>query len=157
MGRHFGISQEDRGTGAARGGRLATRGALIRHSAAGAGAALMLGLTLAPAPLAAEELLFKCYFDWVCDPNRTCTDADLDLRFKVDTETNEVERLGGNPTSTFSLLLGDRGLTMLEVPISGGASTTTVQISNGWAVHSDNGFSGADLAPKQYLGECVTM
>ena len=114
-------------------------------------------LSLAPSPAAAEEVLFKCYFDWVCDPNRKCIDAGLDLRFKVDVEANTVVRLGGEATSSFSLILGDRGLTMLETPISGGTATTTVQISNGWAVHSDHGFDGPDMAPMQYLGDCQTM
>lgn len=121
------------------------------------GAALALTMGAAPAPVAAEEVLFKCYFDWVCDPNRKCIDADLDLRFKVDIDNNTVTRLGGNETSSFSLILGDRGVTMLETPISGGPSMTTVQISNGWAVHSDHGFDGADMAPMQYLGECTTL
>ena len=120
--------------------------------------ALTLAALLAPLPAAAEEVLFRCWFDGVCDPDRgACDAAELDLRFKVDTETNAVTRLGGTLTSAYSLILGDRSLTMLEVPISGGTATTTVEIGGGWAVHSDNGFDGAALAPKQYFGECQVM
>lgn len=113
-------------------------------------------LLLAPAPLVAEEILFRCFFDGVCDPDRMkCEAAGLDIRFKVDTETNTVDRLAGEPTSAFSLILGDRALTVLEVPISGGTVTTTIPMDGGWSVHSDNGFNGAEIAPKQYFGECT--
>ena len=30
-------------------------------------AAVLAGLCLAPAPLAAEEILFRCFFDGVCE------------------------------------------------------------------------------------------
>ncbi len=120
--------------------------------------AATLALALAATPAAAEEILFKCFFDGVCDPDRsTCEAAELDIRFKVDTETNAVERLGGEPTSSYSLILGDRAVTLLEVPISGGTATTTIPTGGGWSVHSDNGFNGADIAPKQYFGECAAM
>ena len=118
--------------------------------------AAAVALLLTPAPASAEEILFKCFFDGVCDPDRmTCEASGLDVRFKVDTETNAVEQLGGEPTSAFSLILGDRALTVLEVPFSGGTVTTTIPTGGGWAVHSDNGFNGADIAPKQYFGECT--
>ncbi|MCI2398329.1 hypothetical protein [Aliiroseovarius subalbicans] len=119
---------------------------------------LAVALGLASGAAQAEEILFKCLFDGVCDPDRSkCESADLDLRFKVDTEANTVTRLGGNTTSRFSLILGDRALTMLEVPISGGTATTTVLMDGGWAVHSDNGFEGANLSPKQFFGECQAL
>ena len=122
-------------------------------------AALMTSVLLAAAPAAsAEEILFKCFFDGVCDPDRSkCEASELDVRFKVDAETNAVERLGGEPTSAYSLILGDRALTVLEIPFSGGTATTTIPTGGGWSVHSDNGFNGADIAPKQYFGECVAM
>jgi hypothetical protein len=112
---------------------------------------------VAPAPALAEEITFKCYFDWVCDPNRKCQDAGEDIRFKVDVENNAVTRLGGNEMSQFSLILGDRALTILEITISGGTTTTTIKVSNGEAVHSVNGIEGNTLTPFQYLGECVNL
>ena len=119
-------------------------------------AAALALVVIAPVPVAAEEILFKCFFDGMCDPDRMkCEAAGLDVRFKVDTEINTVERLGGEPTSTFSLVLGDRALTVLEIPFSGGTTTTTIPTGGGWAVHSENGFNGADIAPKQYFGECT--
>ena len=86
-----------------------------------------------------------------------CQDAGLDARFKVDLETNDVSRIGGNALSQFSLILGDRAITILETPISGGTATTTVKISDGEAVHSENLITGNTLTPMQYLGECVTF
>ncbi len=118
--------------------------------------AAAVALLLAPAPATAEEILFKCFFDGVCDPDRMkCEASGLDIRFKVDIETNAVEPLGGEPTSAYSLILGDRALTVLEVPFSGGTATTTIPTGGGWSVHSVNGFNGADIAPKQYFGECT--
>ncbi len=115
-------------------------------------------LAAAPAPLAADEILYRCFFDGVCDPDRSkCEGAALDIRFRVDTATGAVERLGGDATSRYSLILGDRALTMLEIPVSGGTATTTVPTGGGWSVHSDNGFNGADIAPKQYFGECTGL
>ncbi len=117
--------------------------------------ALIPVLALAPAQLAAEEILFRCWFDWVCDPNTRCDHAGEDIRFRVDSETNTVSRIGGNELSAFSLILGDRALTVLETPISGGTTTTTIMIDTGNAVHSENAVSGRDLSPRQYLGECI--
>lgn len=136
--------------------RSGARGTL---SALGLATSLAIGLAagIAPAPAVAEEVFFKCHFDWDCDPNRKCTDADLNLGFHVDTETNSVSKVGGDPTSTFSLILGDRGVTILETMLSGGTATTTVSIMGGDAVHSTQPFDGMDLAPHQYLGECVTL
>ncbi len=126
--------------------------------ATGLAAGLAATLALAASPAAAEEILFKCYFDGVCDPDRmSCGPAGLDLRFRIDTETNAVEALGGTPTSTHSLVIGDRALTIVEAPVSGGASTTTIPTTGGWAVHSVNGFDGATLAPKQYFGQCAAL
>ncbi len=64
---------------------------------------------------------------------------------------------GGSPTSRYSLVIGDRALTIIETPISGGTTTTTIPIGGGWAVHSVNGFNGAIIAPKQYFGQCAAM
>ena len=126
---------------------------IVRHAKT---AAAVFATVLLAAPLAAEEILFKCFFDGVCDPDRMkCEASELDVRFKVDTETNEVEQLGGEVTSAYSLILGDRALTVLEVPFSGGTVTTTIPTGGGWSVHSVNGFNGADIAPKQYFGECT--
>lgn len=106
-------------------------------------------------PVQAEELVLKCWFDWVCDPNRKCQDAGEDIRFKVDTEANSVSRIGGNPLSRFELVLGDRALTVLERPISGGVMTTTMMLGSGTAVHSENAVTGRELTPRQFVGECV--
>ena len=110
------------------------------------------------APAAADEILFKCWFDGICDPDRmTCEGAGLDVRFRVDPATGAVEALGGEATSAYSLILGDRALTILEVPFSGGTTTTTIPTGGGWAVHSVNGFNGAEIAPKQYFGQCAAI
>ena len=113
-------------------------------------------ITAAPA-VQAEEVIFKCWFDWSCDPNRTCQDAGLDIRFRVDADTNAVSRIGGDPLIVMSLIFGDRAVTILEQPISGGLATTTVMISNGNAVRSENLVTGRDLTPMQYLGTCQTL
>ena len=118
------------------------------------GAALAVLLAL---PAQAEEVIFRCYFDWVCDPNRKCQDAGEDIRFRVNLETNGVERLGGNALSKFDLLLGDRALTVLERPVSGGIATTTIMLSGGDAVHSENLIDGRVLSPMQYLGQCTPV
>ena len=92
-------------------------------------AALALAVLFAP-PVAAEEVIFRCWFDWMCDPNTRCADAAEDIRFRVDVEANTVTRLGGNALSQFDLLFGDRALTVLERPVSGGTATTTIMLSN---------------------------
>ncbi len=108
-------------------------------------------------PAQAEEVLFKCTFDWRCDPNRKCDDAWLDLRYKVDVETSAVTRLAGDPLTEASLILGDRALTILEAPVSGGTATTTVMLTDGEAVHTDHAIEGVTLSPMIYLGECITF
>lgn len=120
-------------------------------------ATFSLAMAMLSTPVMADEILFKCYFDWGCDPNTKCSDADLDIRFKLDTETNEVTRVGGNQLSTFSTLIGDRAVTFLEIPISGGTTTTTISTQNGLAVHSEHTIEGIDISPRQYLGECITF
>lgn len=115
--------------------------------------AVVFGAAIGPAQ--AGELFFKCQFDWVCDPNRSCGDAALDLRFAVDEETQAARRVGGSDTSVFSVILGDRAVTLLEVPISGGVSVTTVTTRDGAAVHSENALQGTTLEPRQYIGFCT--
>lgn len=119
-------------------------------------ALICLGLALSALPAQAEEIIFKCYFDWVCDPNRKCSDASLDVRFRVDVDTNSVSRIGGDQLSETEVLLGDRALTVLEKPISGGVAATTIMIGNGNAVRAENLITGRDLTPMQYLGNCQT-
>jgi len=116
--------------------------------------ALPLLLCLA-GPAQADEIIFRCVFDWVCDPNRTCQDAGEDIRFRVNTETNEVVRIGGNELSRFTLLIGDRSVTVLEQQNSGATTTTTILTEGGFAVHSENTITGQLLTPLQYLGSCV--
>ncbi|MDJ0993985.1 MAG: hypothetical protein QNI90_10450 [Dinoroseobacter sp.] len=116
--------------------------------------ALPLLLVLAQ-PAQAEEFIFRCFFDWVCDPNRTCQDAGEDIRFRVNPETNAVARIGGNDLSSFTLLIGDRAVTVLEQTISGGTTTTTIMTEDGFAVHSENAITGQLLTPMQYLGTCT--
>ncbi len=116
--------------------------------------ALPLALLLAQ-PVQAEEFVFRCFFDWACDPNRTCQDAAQDVRFRVDPETNAVSRIGGNDLSAYSLLIGDRAVTILEQTISGGTSTTTIMTEDGFSVHSENLVTGQLLTPMQYLGTCT--
>ncbi len=117
---------------------------------------LALAAGIAP-PVQAEEVIFRCFFDWMCDPNRKCIDAGEDIRFRVDLETSTVERIGGNDLSQFDLILGDRALTILERPISGGTATTTIMVSGGDAVHSENLIDGRLLSPRQYLGQCTPV
>ncbi|TCL09430.1 hypothetical protein BXY66_1477 [Shimia isoporae] len=112
-------------------------------------------LGLMAAPVHADQFIYRCWFDWGCDPNTKCDHAGEDVRFRVETETNVVERIGGNPLSVFELVLGDRAVTILERPISGGTTTTTIMLDSGEAVHSENAVSGRDLAPRQFVGECV--
>jgi len=120
-------------------------------------AAALAGPGFFSAPAAAEKVIFKCHFDWVCDPNRACADAGLDVRFRVNLETNAVERLGGDALTGAGLILGDRAITILETPVSGGAATTTVMITDGEAARSENLVEGVTLTPMQYLGECITI
>ena len=54
-------------------------------------ATLAAGATALPGH--ADEVVIKCYFDWSCDINRKCQDADLDIRFRADAETNVVKRM----------------------------------------------------------------
>ena len=121
----------------------------------GLAAAFVLLLVMAAAPVRAEEVIFRCIFDWVCDPNRTCSDVAEDIRFRIDLEASTVERIGGNPLSAFQLLLGDRALTVLELPISGGTTSTTIMVDSGDAVHSANHIEGRILEPRQYVGRCT--
>ncbi|WP_068111542.1 hypothetical protein [Tropicimonas marinistellae] len=116
------------------------------------------GLAVCAAPALAEEvILFKCFFDWKCDPNRACGDAALDRRIKHFTETNAVELLGGDPLSRMAVQIGDRSVSFLEMQISGAVDVTTVKITNGEAVHSTHRIDGMTLTPEQYLGECVAL
>jgi hypothetical protein len=117
----------------------------------------LLSLTLLATPASAESVLFKCFFDWSCDPNRKCQNAGLDVRFRVDTDTNGVTRLGGDPLVTPSMIFGDRAITILEEPISGGLATTTIMLNSGEAVRSENLITGRLLTPMQYLGSCQTF
>jgi len=118
---------------------------------------LVAATSLTALPAQAEQVVFRCYFDWVCDPNTKCDHAGEDIRFRVDLETNSVERIGGNTLSQFELLLGDRAITVLERPISGGTATTTLMLDGGDAVHSENLITGRDLTARQYLGECTAF
>ena len=114
-------------------------------------------LALAPAPGSAEEMLFRCYFDWMCDPNRTYQDAGLDIRYRLDTETNQATRIGHSGPGRIDAVIGDRAVTFVETPISGGLSTTTVLLGSGDAVHSTHAIDGVTMTPLQYLGNCVAM
>ena len=119
--------------------------------------ALAASLVLA-SPVAAEEVIFRCYFDWMCDPNRKCSDAELDVRYKVDLETEAAERIGmKSDLVELDMIFGDRAITILEKPISGGLTSTTLMINDGAAVRSENEVKGRDLAPFQYLGQCISM
>ena len=134
------------------GGAQSMHKACTKHAYACAAHAL-----LSASPAQAESVIFKCVFDWSCDINRSCQDAMLDVRFRTDVETTSAERLGGDPTVALEVILGDRALTFLERPISGGAATTTVMIDNGDAVRSENLVTGRLLTPMQYLGSCMTL
>lgn len=104
-----------------------------------------------------EEVVFRCFFDWSCDPNRKCQNANLDVRFRANPATNEVSRIGGDPLVELELFLGDRAITIQELPISGGMTTTTLMINSGDAVRSENVITGRELTPMQYLGSCQTL
>ncbi|WP_299355658.1 hypothetical protein [uncultured Shimia sp.] len=109
-------------------------------------------------PAAAEGIIFKCFFDWKCDPNRKCDHDGVDIRYKVDLETEVAERIGmKSDLIELEMIFGDRAITIMEKPISGGITTTTLLIDNGDAVRSENEISGRDLAPMQYLGQCISM
>lgn len=119
--------------------------------------AMVISLLFA-SPLAAEEIIFRCYFDWVCDPNRKCDHADMDVRYKVDLDTEAAERIGMNSDLVeLEMIFGDRAITIMEKPISGGLTSTTLMINDGTAVRSENEVKGRDLAPFQYLGQCISM
>lgn len=120
------------------------------------GGAVALGC-VAALPVSAEEVILKCYFDWGCDPNRKCDHADLDIRFRANMETNTVEPVGRKGLSEYELIFGDRAITVLERPISGGVNSLTFLITGGHAVYSRNHIAGIDLEPAQYLGECVPL
>jgi hypothetical protein len=120
-----------------------------------AGIAASVLLSALPAQAQAQDMLFRCTFDWVCDPNRKCQDAQLDIRFKLNSETNQASRIGATGPGTTNVIIGDRAATFVETPISGGVSTTTVKLSDGEAVHSSHAIDGTTLSPMQYLGNCV--
>lgn len=116
--------------------------------------AIIAAVAVCTGPAAAEDVVFRCAFDWVCDPNTRCDHAAKDIRFRVDVAAGTVSRLGGNNLSDFELLLGDRAITVLERPVSGGAVTTTIMLADGTAVHSENLVTGRELTPMQYVGNC---
>ena len=119
---------------------------------------LACSLALAPVVAQADEIiLFKCSFDWLCDPNRKCVDADLERRIKHNTDTNTAEVLRGNPLNRMAVHIGDRSVSFLEMQISGAVDVTTIKLMNGEAVHSTHAIDGITLNPMQYLGECVAL
>ncbi len=115
-------------------------------------------IAFSPVPAQADEvILFKCFFDWKCDPNRKCIDADLDLRIKHNTDTNEAEVLGRSPLDQIGVHIGDRSVSFLAYQISGAVDVTTIKLMNGEAVHSTHKIDGITLTPMQYLGECAAL
>ncbi len=106
----------------------------------------------------AETIGFRCSFDGVCNPDATtCGAADLGIFFKLDTETNTVERVGSDGVSKISAVYGDRAVSFVEIPISGGVSTTTIVLDTSVAVHSSHALDGTLVAPRQYFGTCVAF
>ncbi|SDJ73965.1 hypothetical protein [Aliiruegeria lutimaris] len=106
-----------------------------------------------------EVILFKCFFDWKCDPNTKCDHASLDLRIKHNTDTNEAEFLGkhGSPLDTIGVHIGDRSVSFLAYQISGAVDVTTIALMNGEATHSSHRIGGITMKPEQYVGECVAL
>ena len=116
--------------------------------------------SLAPLAAQAEEvILFKCFFDWKCDPNRKCDNASLDLRIKHDTDTNEAEILGGqgSPLDKVGVHIGDRSVSFLSYQVAGSVDVTTIALMDGEAVHTSHRMDGTTMNPEQYLGECVAL
>ncbi|MHC0052909.1 hypothetical protein [Actibacterium sp. D379-3] len=108
---------------------------------------------LAPLPVLADPITFSCTFDWVCD-TQTCAAADLRLRIRLDSSTSEATIPGQTDPASIAVFIGDRAVSFVEVPISGGVRATTVKLATGEAVHSRNRIDGTDLTPDQYLGTC---
>ena len=106
----------------------------------------------------AETIGFRCSFDGVCNPDATtCGAADLGMFYKLDTETSAVERVGSDGLSKLSAVYGDRAVSFVEIPISGGVSTTTILLDSGVAVYSSHAVEGVLLEPRQYFGTCAVF
>ena len=115
-------------------------------------------LALVPVSVEAEEvILFKCLFDWKCDPNRSCEPASLDRRIKHHIETNAADIASGDPLDRVAVHIGDRSVSFLEMQISGAIDVTTIKLMNGEAVYSSHEIDGTTLTPQQYLGECIAL
>ncbi|NDR54857.1 hypothetical protein [Aliiruegeria sabulilitoris] len=106
-----------------------------------------------------EVILFKCFFDWKCDPNTKCDHAALDLRIRHNTDSNEAEFLGnhGSPLDKIGVHIGDRSVSFLAYQISGAVDVTTIALMDGEATHSSHRIGGITMKPEQYMGECVAL
>ncbi len=113
--------------------------------------ALIATTSLTALPARAEHVALHYFFDWVRDPNTKCDHAGEDIRIRVDLETNMTQRIGANRLSEFNLFLGNRAITILERPVSGGRETTTLMLDSSDAVHSENLIPGRGLTARQYL------
>lgn len=118
---------------------------------------LALVFVLLACPAGAAEINFNCLFDYVCDPNTKCSDAELDRRFRLDSETNEARVIGGEDLDQIEVVIGDRAVTFLERQISGAVAATTVNTTTGDAVYSHMRFDGTVMKTGQYLGQCAVF
>ncbi len=127
--------------------------------------AIVLALGILSTSAAAQEtapeevILFKCYFDWKCDPNRKCDHADLNLRIRHNTDSNEATFVGdhGSPLDRIGVHIGDRSVSFLSYQVSGAVDVTTVALMDGEAIHTSHRIKGITMTPEQYLGECIAL
>jgi hypothetical protein len=107
-------------------------------------------------PASAKAMQFVCtylkLYEW---EKPGLQDANFVLKFSVDTVTQKGFLTGNQGVTEVSVVIGDSGITFLEILPTGVVQATTVS-NSGSSVHSRHTIIADHLLPSQYFGKCTS-
>ena len=114
---------------------------------------LGLSILFYASPASAEVMQLECSFDFSCVKEGECGSSKFEMRFSLDTVTEEAFAVGSGGLSPVRFLSGYGAFSFVEELDSGAVQTTTIA-EGGRAVHSRNTVIAGMIANSQYLGKC---
>ncbi|MGG7565533.1 hypothetical protein ACQ5SO_05155 [Rhodovulum sp. DZ06] len=117
-------------------------------------AAGMLGALAIGFAARADVATLDCDFTVSCSNGKGCRDESLAMTFRFDTLTGDAFIEGNNGVSPVKLISGLSAETFIEQLGTGAVQTTTVNRTDGSAVHSRHTILTGQFAASQFYGAC---